>query len=261
MVWYYVKNNQQTGPIEEATFAELVRRGTVGPDTLVWNDSLSEWIPCSRAYRENLPTTAVMPGGICICQECGRQFPDDQVVPLAEGFVCSACKPMALRKMQEGIAGIGTREFAGFWIRFAAKLIDGLILGFVLLVVFLVLMFFIMAVMFGAVAGNQEKPNETLFIGLLLMCQFACYGILCCIPICYETFFIGKYGATPGKMAVGIKVIRTDHSRITYLRALGRSCASVFFSSICYIGYIIAAFDDEKRSLHDHVCDTRVVYK
>ena len=30
---------------------------------------------------------------------------------------------------------------------------------------------------------------------------------------------------------------------------------------ICYIGYILAAFDDQKRSLHDHICNTRVIYK
>jgi hypothetical protein len=29
----------------------------------------------------------------------------------------------------------------------------------------------------------------------------------------------------------------------------------------CYIGYIIAGFDEQKRTLHDHVCSTRVVYK
>jgi hypothetical protein len=32
-------------------------------------------------------------------------------------------------------------------------------------------------------------------------------------------------------------------------------------SQICYIGYIMVAFDQEKRSLHDHICNTRVVYK
>jgi hypothetical protein len=30
---------------------------------------------------------------------------------------------------------------------------------------------------------------------------------------------------------------------------------------VCYIGYIIAAFDGQKRALHDHMCDTRVIYK
>jgi len=30
---------------------------------------------------------------------------------------------------------------------------------------------------------------------------------------------------------------------------------------VCYIGYLIVAFDDQKRALHDHICNTRVIYK
>jgi uncharacterized RDD family membrane protein YckC len=30
---------------------------------------------------------------------------------------------------------------------------------------------------------------------------------------------------------------------------------------ILLIGYIMAGFDEEKRALHDRVCDTRVIYK
>jgi len=40
-----------------------------------------------------------------------------------------------------------------------------------------------------------------------------------------------------------------------------RFFATMLSQLTLYIGYIIAAFDDEKRSLHDHICDTRVVYK
>ena len=46
-----------------------------------------------------------------------------------------------------------------------------------------------------------------------------------------------------------------------YLRAFGRFWAEMLSGLVCAIGYIIAAFDDEKRSMHDHICDTRVIFK
>jgi uncharacterized RDD family membrane protein YckC len=72
---------------------------------------------------------------------------------------------------------------------------------------------------------------------------------------------IGKYGATLGKMACKIKVVTPDGGRVTYLRAFGRYFAKLLSAMICFIGYIMAGFDDEKRALHDRICDTRVVCK
>jgi len=73
------------------------------------------------------------------------------------------------------------------------------------------------------------------------------------------TYFLGKFSATPGKMALGLKVLRADGEMITYPRALGRFFAEFLSSVILAIGYIMAAFDEEKRALHDRICDTRVV--
>ena len=60
-------------------------------------------------------------------------------------------------------------------------------------------------------------------------------------------------------MALGLKVIRSDGARITYGRAVGRFFAENLSGLILCIGYIMVAFDGEKRALHDHICDTRVV--
>ena len=77
----------------------------------------------------------------------------------------------------------------------------------------------------------------------------------------YSAIFIGKYGATPGKMACGLRVVQPDGSKVGYGRAFGRGCAEILSRMICSIGYIMAAFDPEKRALHDRMCSTRVIYK
>jgi uncharacterized RDD family membrane protein YckC len=80
--------------------------------------------------------------------------------------------------------------------------------------------------------------------------------------ISYEIFFLGKYGATPGKMACKIRVVTGEGDSITYGRAAGRAFAERLSGLICYIGYLMVAFDSsQKRALHDRICNTRVIYK
>ena len=155
-------------------------------------------------------------------------------------YICAECKPLFFQKIKEGAAVAGDRVYAGFWIRFGAKFVDGIILNIIgqLLAVVIKL-------------GVKDVETATYIsagIGLVLNAAFVIY-------------FTGKYGATPGKMACKIEVIRSDGSPMTYGRATGRYFAEILSSLTLGIGYLMVAFDDEKRALHDRICDTRVVRK
>jgi uncharacterized RDD family membrane protein YckC len=65
---------------------------------------------------------------------------------------------------------------------------------------------------------------------------------------------IGRYAATLGKMACGLRVVMSDGGKVTYGRSLGRHFAKL-------LSGFMAGFDDEKRALHDRICDTRVIKK
>ncbi|MCD6052750.1 MAG: domain containing protein [Verrucomicrobia bacterium] len=84
-------------------------------------------------------------------------------------------------------------------------------------------------------------------------------GVEFIISIAYTIFFIGAYGATPGKMACKIRVVNPDGSKVSYAKATGRAFAEMLSGCFCAVGYIMAAFDAEKRSLHDRICATRVI--
>jgi uncharacterized RDD family membrane protein YckC len=79
------------------------------------------------------------------------------------------------------------------------------------------------------------------------------------VGISYETIMIGKFGATLGKMACKIHVVTANGDNVSYARAFGRYFAKLLSAFTLLIGYIMAAFDSERRALHDRVCDTRVV--
>jgi len=269
MNWYYAEGQQQRGPVSEQELADLVQGGVVKADTLIWREGMANWQPYGQVKPAAVAGAAPPPVGIpvpedaVVCSQCGKMFGRDEAVRFGDAWVCAACKPIYLQRLKEGVAVPSTLEYAGFWIRFAAKLLDGLILGVVVALPFMVLAF---VIGFRAAQGNIGAnasgdavfgaTNPPLFMNFIgLFAQLVFIGV----HVVYSTFFLGKYGATPGKMVCRIKVVDAYGAKITYGRAFGRSCAEILSRVICGIGYIIAAFDGQKRALHDHICNTRVV--
>ena len=263
MNWFYASQGQRAGPVDDDGFARLVADGTVGESTLVWHAGMTDWLPYVQARAAMMPPAvvaapgalAVVPGGYqAQCSQCGRVFPADDVIRL-EGFnVCAECKPLLLQKMRQGLSpavgawGVPMARFGGFWIRLGAILLDFLIMLPVTLAFFFVRLYL--------VPDSGFYSNGKSFVPALLF-QLAQYAI----GAAYQIFFVGRYAGTPGKLICGLQVVRADGSRVTYGRATGRYFAQYLSSFTLGIGYLIAAFDSEKRTLHDHVCDTRVVYK
>ena len=127
-----------------------------------------------------------------------------------------------------------------------AKILDGLIVGIV---------FFPPIIYCAIKADPGQQFSAYQVVELLFELLYAAANIG------YQIFFVGKYAATPGKMACGLRVVTADGGKVGFGLATGRAFAEMLSGMICYIGYIIIAFDDQKRALHDHICSTRVVYK
>ena len=45
MEWYFSREDEKVGPLDDQEFYELVSRGIVSPETLVWNEGMSDWQP------------------------------------------------------------------------------------------------------------------------------------------------------------------------------------------------------------------------
>ncbi len=43
-MWYYVRNNQRIGPVDEAAIISLIQNGTILRQTLVWKEGMADWI-------------------------------------------------------------------------------------------------------------------------------------------------------------------------------------------------------------------------
>lgn len=256
MDWYYAESGQTRGPITEEDWSVLVESGRVGPQTMVWHQGLKDW----KAYAEVTPPPDPSEGSAQLvervaCRECGKVVPADQALHYGELWVCGSCKPVFLQRIREEgrQAATASVHYGGFWIRFAAKLLDGVVLFMIYMVLFV-------AVNIASVTLFRAMPSGG-NVGFVLAFTAVVYLVEIGILVSYSAFFLGKFSATPGKMLCGLKVIRADGGKVTYMRGLARGFGELLSGFILDIGYIIAAFDGEKRALHDHLCSTRVIYK
>jgi uncharacterized RDD family membrane protein YckC len=128
--------------------------------------------------------------------------------------------PPVAEETQSGLPG----PPAGFWRRFAAAFIDGVIIGVVNT---------ILALVVGRSAG---------------------YGISLLVSVGYFTYFHGKTGQTPGDAALGIKVLDVRDNigqPIGYGRAALRWVVSIVSAVVIFIGYLWMLWDPEKQTWHD----------
>jgi uncharacterized RDD family membrane protein YckC len=132
--------------------------------------------------------------------------------------------------------------------RFAAVFLDGLLFQAVNIGLRLAL-----GLSLIDTAGARAQSAERL--GL----QLALIGLNVVIAASYEILMIGKYGATLGKMACKVRVVTAEGGQVSYARATGRHFAKILSWATCLIGFIMAFFDEERRALHDRICNTRVI--
>ncbi|HTB14212.1 MAG TPA: RDD family protein [Bryobacteraceae bacterium] len=262
MKWYYADAGRQVGPVEDAQLDELVRSGAVRDDTLVWREGMANWQPHSAvrgpAKPIPIPAAAVpIAAETRFCSECGRPYPAHEMVTIGTATVCAQCKPLYMQRVREGGQPIGVRRYAGFWIRFVARIIDGIILGVVGFIINLPIQ---MAFGLGAsriTTGGDVATALPMMLGTLGVSL----AINLVLQAAYEIYFLSSRGATIGKLALGLKVIRADGGPLSTGQATGRFFAYLLDAYFTLtIGFIIAGFDAEKRSLHDRICDTRVIY-
>jgi uncharacterized RDD family membrane protein YckC len=137
----------------------------------------------------------------------------------------------------------GEFEPVGFWPRVGAHVLDQLILaaaGYLI---------------FGAAPTNITTLPE------IIQQMGSRMGYSFLISTLYYVGMNGHFGATLGKMVVGARIVNLDGSKIGYGKAFLRMLASFLSGILLCIGYLMVAFREDKRALHDLIVGTRVIYK
>lgn len=138
-------------------------------------------------------------------------------------------------------AGPATVSYGGFWLRVVAYIIDAILLG-------------VASRIIGFVAGTPLRATD--FTDF----DYTTSGASLVIAWLYFALMESSArGATVGKRAVGLRVVTDQGQRLDFGHATGRYLAKFISAIILGIGFIMVAFTDRKRGLHDMIASTLVV--
>ena len=250
--WYYADaERQRQGPLSAEELALRFHQGKLRLDTLVWREGLADWQPL-RSFT----------GELALHQSPSETFYTPVEATPAAAPASAAGTPLAdsvyappsaaLEGANTAVLG-GEVVYAGFWKRVAANIIDSVVIG---------LVGGIIGAIIGGILGAALGMNGGLGGGGFLAIQLITNLVSIVITAGYYAWFHSSTNrATLGKMAIGIKVVRSDGEAISFLRGIGRYFGFLLSSLILGIGLLMAAFTERKQALHDMLCDTLVVDK
>lgn len=138
---------------------------------------------------------------------------------------------------------------AGFWLRVVAYAIDGLILTVAFALVY-----------FGLGGAGDAWPLVPRVEMSLLGAWPSLWLLVVLIPwVYYAAFEASALQATPGKLALGLRVVDEYGQRIGFARATGRFFGKFVSGLALDVGYLLAAWTPRKQALHDLMAGCCVV--
>jgi uncharacterized RDD family membrane protein YckC len=208
---------------------------------------------CSKCGSEISSTTA-------FCPTCGQAVSSVALAPAAPATPAPSwpAPPAAVPVAQASYGGV---QYAGFWLRFVAYLIDGVISG-VMFMVLLIPLF----VLTGAGAalskigsGEDISDDVGVFLGLGFILGF--FGIVLLVSwLYYALCESSSWQGTVGKKILNLKVTDMSGQPISFARASGRFFAKIITGMIpLMIGYILAGFTEKKQAIHDMIASCLVL--
>lgn len=213
---------------------------------------------CNAIYK--IPDDTIRPGksAVATCKKCGGKIVIEPRVETrsdqtAQAEPLSGPPPSAFQQPPPPQAQAGAFQFiteqdvfkgyAGFWKRFAASIIDGVIL-------------MVCGLIIGGFIGFVYRFTAGASVGA------GALGNLGGIILGWLYFAIMESSSTQGtlgKMALGIKVTNLSGDRISFGRATGRHFGKIISFFIFFIGYLMVAFTSRKQGLHDMMAGCLVV--
>ena len=147
-------------------------------------------------------------------------------------------------------------RYAGFFSRAAAYILDRLIVFGIAFVILAVIEYFLR--LLGVEEWLQSLSDRAMLnAGLAIL--LSTIGINILVSIWYNIAFWVLSGQTPGKRALGVRVMRADGRRLSVGRALVRQ-VGYWISSIFYLGFLWILFDNKRQGFHDKLAGTIVTY-
>ncbi|MCC6694927.1 MAG: RDD family protein [Candidatus Hydrogenedentes bacterium] len=229
--WFYAKARQRFGPVTARALAQLYEQGEVQDSDLVWAPELGDqWQRAEFAKERFLHAPPPPP-------------PRESMTPVDR---YPSYSPQAdMRAPARFAPRERDFEYASFFARFAAIVLDSIILFFIMIPV---------GILVYVAMGTPETQADAEALGNTVN------GLSMLI---YWLYFAGQESgsrsATFGKRAMGLYVTDLNGDSISFWRATARHFSKLISSLLCLAGYFFVFFTPRKQALHDMIAGCVVV--
>ncbi len=201
------------------------------------------------------------------CFDCGYAQTQQGAPPTdygaADGLRCPACAAAVFPDADfcsncgqaVSASPYGEVEYMGFWIRFAAFIVDRIIV-------------YVIAAAIAAIIGVSRTSGDADPIAqedITISLEAINYSFLLLVwglSVTYGALLTSLWGQTLGKMLLRIQVVDANGSIPPWYRVIARELPGKFLSEgIVWIGYVWIGFDPRKRGWHDYLGGSFVVRK
>jgi uncharacterized RDD family membrane protein YckC len=188
-----------------------------------------------------------MSEGAAFCSNCGQAFS----VPVAVPRTLLAPSPAGL-PAYAGVASGPRVDYAGFWLRLLALIIDNtiLLLGFVLVLIPLIFLTGLHKFLDDFHPDDDmNNVGIAMFMGIILVAATVSLILTWLYHALMES---SDWQATLGKKALGLVVTDMAGQRVSFGRSTGRHFGKLITNLIpAFLGYVMAGFTEKRQALHD----------
>ncbi len=231
------RDGERHGPYKEDDIREWLRNGKVSPDDLGWYEGLADWQPLSVLFRDEVPAAS----------------------PPADNPYATPAAPLQALPQTTAAA---LEDHAGFWKRVAAYILDAIILYVPNLL--------IMKSMGGDAAQETMKqamlaaPGDPQVMLAAYEQFYTTMGTAMIITTALAWLYFAvcessRWQATPGKLALGIRVTNLQGNPISFPHALVRYLAKFLSVITLGFGFLMVGWTRRKQGLHDMLAKTLVL--
>lgn len=249
---FVLLDNAPRGPVPRVFVEERVEHGLWPNDLTVAEVGSNVW----RAFTEFAAPASVEPDPVPAPEFAANAFATTDrasghapTLPADHGRALAGVAVQTLAETP--LLPPGATIHAGFWRRCAAMLIDSVLVGIAVMLV---------QAIFGvaALGGNVSALHAGALVGAMmtsLLIAFVAEWLY------FALFESASLQATPGKLAMGLKVVDDTGRRIAFGRASGRYFGKSISGLILGIGFLMAGWTTRKQALHDMMAGTLVVFR
>lgn len=162
--------------------------------------------------------------GQMLCPQCRTPLPREI------GARCTRC-------------GYTATKYGGFLRRFCAYLIDTIVIGII----------YAIFALFALGSMSMDSSGISMVVILIV--------VVIIMLIYFPIFESSQYQGTPGKIALGLKVVDENFVKISVGKAVIRYLGRIVCGLTLSIGYLLILFTDKKQGLHDKIAGTFVIHK